>query len=93
MNRNINSLLLTVMLAVGAASTTGCASIAVSDDAIVERTAFALGAGRGDFTVSTRVDDGTGALPQASRLHGPPALPAIGHRYEMLIARTARDVA
>lgn len=37
----------------------GCASIAVTDDAIVDRTAFALGLNKGDFTVSNRVDDGT----------------------------------
>ncbi len=59
MNPNINSLLLTVTPAVGTVSTTGCASLAVSDEAVVERTAFALGIGRSDFTVSNRVDDGT----------------------------------
>lgn len=48
------------MLMVSAAST-GCASVAVTDDAIVERTAFALHLNRGDFTVSNRVDDGTTA--------------------------------
>lgn len=39
----------------------GCASVAVTDDAIVERTAFALGLGKGDFTINNRVDDGTTA--------------------------------
>lgn len=38
---------------------TGCASIAVTDDAIVDRTAFALGLNKGDFTVSNRNDEGT----------------------------------
>ncbi|TXH59829.1 MAG: hypothetical protein E6Q93_08015 [Burkholderiaceae bacterium] len=33
--------------------------MAVTDEAIVERTAFALGLAKGDFTVSNRVDDGT----------------------------------
>lgn len=37
----------------------GCASVAVTDDAIVDRTAFALGLSKGDFTVSNRVDEGT----------------------------------
>ncbi len=37
----------------------GCASIAVSDQAIVDRTAFALGLDKEAFTVSNRVDDGT----------------------------------
>ena len=35
----------------------GCASIAVTDQAIVDRTAFALGLANGDFTISNRVDD------------------------------------
>jgi hypothetical protein len=37
----------------------GCASIAVTDEAIVDRTAFALGLGKGDFTISNRSDEGT----------------------------------
>jgi hypothetical protein len=36
----------------------GCASLAVSDEAIVERTAFALGLDKGSFTIENRVDDG-----------------------------------
>jgi hypothetical protein len=36
----------------------GCASVAVTDSAIEERTAFALGLQRGSFTVSERRDDG-----------------------------------
>lgn len=42
-----------------AAAATGCASIAVTDEAIADRTAFALGLAKGDFTISNRVDDGT----------------------------------
>lgn len=38
---------------------TGCASVAVTDDAIVDRTAFALGLKKGDFTISNRNDEGT----------------------------------
>lgn len=45
--------LLTALLA------TGCASLAVTDDAIVDRTAFALGLAKSDFTVSNRTDEGT----------------------------------
>lgn len=37
----------------------GCASVAVTDDAIVQRTAFALALDSKDFTISNRVDDGT----------------------------------
>jgi hypothetical protein len=36
----------------------GCASVAVSNDAIVERTAFALSLDKSAFTISNRVDDG-----------------------------------
>lgn len=51
--------LLTTVLALASAFGAGCASIAVTDEAIVERTAFALGLAKTDFTVSNRVDDGT----------------------------------
>lgn len=37
---------------------TGCASIAVTDQAIVDRTAAALGLSKNDFSISNRVDDG-----------------------------------
>lgn len=47
----------TALLAV-AATLSGCASVAVTDEAIVERTAFALGLQRGSFTISGRQDDG-----------------------------------
>jgi len=36
----------------------GCASIAVTDQALVERTAFALGIAKEDFTISNRVNEG-----------------------------------
>ena len=50
----------TLCIAVLAAATaSGCASIAVTDEALVDRTAFALGLGKGDFTISNRVDEGT----------------------------------
>ena len=49
----------TTLIAVAAAAASGCASIAVTDEALVERTAFALGLAKGDFTISNRVDDGT----------------------------------
>ena len=35
----------------------GCASVAVSNDAIEQNTAFALGVPKGTFTISDRVDD------------------------------------
>lgn len=59
MNTHITTLALTAIVALGSALATGCASIAVTDEAIVDRTAFALGLAKGDFTVSNRVDDGT----------------------------------
>jgi hypothetical protein len=40
-------------------SATGCASLAVTDEAIADRTAFALGINKADLTVSNRVDEGT----------------------------------
>lgn len=42
-----------------AALATGCASIAVTDQALVDRTAFALGLEKSDFTISNRTDEGT----------------------------------
>jgi hypothetical protein len=47
------TLLLTAALA------SGCASIAVTDEALVDRTAFALGLAKSDFTISNRTDEGT----------------------------------
>lgn len=47
------------LLLCAAAAAGGCASVAVTDDAIVDRTAFALGIGKADFTVSNRTDEGT----------------------------------
>ena len=41
-----------------AAFTAGCASVAVSNNAIEQNTAFALGLEKGMFTISDRVDDG-----------------------------------
>jgi hypothetical protein len=37
----------------------GCASVAISNDAIVERTAFALSLDKSAFTISNRVDEST----------------------------------
>lgn len=37
----------------------GCASLAVTDEAIVDRTAFALGLNKGDFTIGNRQNEGT----------------------------------
>jgi hypothetical protein len=54
MNNNLTTILLTATGPVGSALTT-----AVTDKAIVDRTAFALGLGKVDFTVNNRVDDGT----------------------------------
>ncbi|WP_341892653.1 hypothetical protein [Variovorax sp. YR752] len=51
---------LTVLLAAAAAAlSSGCASIAVTDEALVDRTAFALGLAKSDFTISNRTDEGT----------------------------------
>ena len=36
----------------------GCALVAVTEDALIERTAFALGLEKGSFTIANRVDDG-----------------------------------
>ena len=45
-----------VLAAIGTLA--GCASVAVSDSAIEERTAFALGLQRSSFNISERRDDG-----------------------------------
>jgi hypothetical protein len=47
-----------VSVSVITAVVTGCASVAVSNDAIVDRTAFALSLDKSAFTISNRVDDG-----------------------------------
>lgn len=41
-----------------AAMTAGCASMAVTGEGLEEKTAFALGLDKGEFTISNRVDDG-----------------------------------
>lgn len=43
----------------------GCASIAVTDEAIVDRTAFALGPAKSDFTIGNRTGDGAATRYQA----------------------------
>lgn len=53
----MRKLLLLTMLAT-ALNSSGCASIAVTDQALVERTSFALGIAKEDFTISNRVDEG-----------------------------------
>lgn len=56
----MNRLSLTALAAMTAAVfAAGCASIAVTDEALVDRTAFALGLAKGDFTISNRTDEGT----------------------------------
>jgi hypothetical protein len=49
----------TASLLAATAAAAGCASIAVTDAALAERTAFALGLNQGDFTISNRQDEGT----------------------------------
>lgn len=56
----MNRYSLTTLAALTAAVfSAGCASIAVTDEALVDRTAFALGLAKGDFTISNRTDEGT----------------------------------
>jgi hypothetical protein len=45
--------------ALAASLLSGCASFAVSDDAIIQRTGFALGLEPGQFTIANRMDEGT----------------------------------
>ena len=54
--KTITSSIIGIIITVAA---TGCASLAVTDEAIVERTAFALGLQKSEFTISQRQDDGT----------------------------------
>lgn len=51
----------TLSIAITAAALSACASVIVSDDAVVDRTAFALGLNKGDFTISNRVNEGASA--------------------------------
>lgn len=37
---------------------TGCASVAVTNESLEDKTAFALGLDKGDFTISNRTDSG-----------------------------------
>lgn len=55
----MNAFQCTALVLASTLMSAGCASIAVTDDAIVDRTGFALGLNKGDFTVSNRVDEGT----------------------------------
>lgn len=48
-----------IALAAAARAAPGCASSAVSDQAVVDRTAFALGLDPADCSISTRSDEGT----------------------------------
>lgn len=48
----------TLLIAVATALAAGCASVAVSGDAIERNTASALGIDRSTFTIADRVDDG-----------------------------------
>ena len=41
-----------------AITASGCASMAVTQESLEEKTAFALGLDTGDFTISNRVDEG-----------------------------------
>lgn len=56
------------LLAITLAS--GCASVAVTGDAIEQKTAFALGIERGSFTISNRADDGLSSTYQVTTQSG-----------------------
>ncbi|MEN9493690.1 MAG: hypothetical protein RJA63_4139 [Pseudomonadota bacterium] len=58
MNTNFTHHIAMVLIAAATALAAGCASVAVSSDAIERNTASALGLERGSFTISDRVDDG-----------------------------------
>ena len=54
----LSRILTTTLAAAIAAVCAGCASVAVTNDAIEERTAFALSLSKGAFNITNRVDDG-----------------------------------
>jgi hypothetical protein len=62
------SVLASVVLLTGLFS--GCASVAVSDDAIEKNTAFALGIEKGTFTISNREDEGLKSTYQVNTKSG-----------------------
>lgn len=45
-------------ICVGMAVLSGCASFAVTDDKLIQNTAFALGLNKDEFAIHDRVDDG-----------------------------------
>lgn len=53
-----NAIRNTIILSALAALVTGCASVAVTGDAIEQRTAFALGLEQGSFVITDRQDEG-----------------------------------
>ncbi len=58
MNNILINRTMLVSLTALAALTAGCASVAVSNDAIENNTAVTLGLQKGSFTISDRVDEG-----------------------------------
>ena len=61
MNYSLSNRAALAFVAVAAMLATGCASVAVSNDAIEQNTAQALGLAKGSFTITDRVDDGVKA--------------------------------
>lgn len=59
-----------IMAAMLVASLSGCASFAVSEDALVQRTGFALGLEPSQFTISNRMDEGTATRYQVRTTAG-----------------------
>ena len=58
MTTHTSRLVVFASLCVLAGALAGCASVAVTDEAIEKNTAFALGIERGSFTISNRENDG-----------------------------------
>lgn len=73
--------------------TAGCASMAVTDEAIVDRTAFALGLERNAFTVSNRVDEGTTTRYAVRTKSGQEYGCFVGGSFNVLGARCPRRCA
>ncbi|SDQ81737.1 hypothetical protein [Pseudoxanthomonas sp. CF125] len=70
MTKNTNRLLHFFSCTFAVALVSGCASFAVSDDILVQRTGFALGLEPSQFTISNRMDEGTTTRYQVKTTSG-----------------------
>ena len=76
MNTNFTHHIAMVLIAAATALAAGCASVAVSSDAIERNAAAALGLERGSVTISDRVDGGVNDCRMTGNPASYPSAPA-----------------